>query len=271
MLCHKIERFKELRRSGFTYYQIAKAIGKYFSDEITQNFSALATSYNRLRYPGVRVLDEKWDYLIVLDACRYDVFKKVNTIRGKLKKRFSLGTHTADWTINNFKGRKVDDIVYISGTPQISEVILKNRIGVPNPFFHLEKVWDWGWDDNLGTVHPKKVNEAVLKLKDIYKGKRTIIHYLQPHNPFIGKPMLKGKWFDEVNKTITIEEVKNAYIGNLKLVLDYVSKIINKLNGKIVITADHGEAFGEYGIYSHHPKLYIKPLMEIPWLEIERV
>ena len=29
---------------------------------------------------GVKVLDEEWDYLIVLDACRYDYFEKYNFI-----------------------------------------------------------------------------------------------------------------------------------------------------------------------------------------------
>ena len=37
-------------------------------------------------YQGTRVLGEDWDNLILLDGCRYDLFKEVNTIEGELTK-----------------------------------------------------------------------------------------------------------------------------------------------------------------------------------------
>lgn len=235
---------------------------------------------NKIRYNPATIFNEVWDYLIVLDACRYDFFKGINEIPGKLDKIISAGTHTSEWSINNFKGGIFKDIIYISATPQVSNLKLKERIGDSKPFFLLDNVWDWGWNEELGTVHPKKVNEATLKLKLKYPEKKFIIHYVQPHSPFIGNPKLgKGmnkdnpnfRWEKEVIRGSTsIEEVKEAYAGNLELVLKYVDKLIKRLDGKVVVTSDHGEAFGEFGVYSHLPKMYVWSLMEVPWLVIEK-
>lgn len=45
---------------------------------------------------GVKIMEESWDRLIVLDACRYDVLKPFNRIPGGLYKRESLGSNTGE-------------------------------------------------------------------------------------------------------------------------------------------------------------------------------
>lgn len=106
-----------------------------------------------------------------------------------------------------------------------------------------------------------------------------IIHYVQPHSPLIGKKKLfTGKEREDFlswrnlaySDEIDIEEVKKAYIENLKLVLNYVKRLAKKIEGKVAVTADHGESFGEYGIYGHCPGLYTRQLLEVPWFELER-
>lgn len=42
-----------------------------------------------------------------------------------------------------------------------------------------------------------------------------------------------------------------------------------KLPGKKVITADHGEAFGEGGNYGHPEKSIHPVLVEVPWFEAD--
>ena len=65
------------------------------------------------------------------------------------------------------------------------------------------------------------------------------------------------------------EFLRNAYRDNLKLVLEEVKKMIGKLPGKVVITADHGELLGESGLYEHPPEFdNLKILREVPWLEV---
>jgi len=259
--------FKELRGSGFSTFKI---IWMTASTKIRQGLLRVVMFPNGLRRKRVKILDKDWKYLIIIDACRYDTFTKINHIDGKLSKIYSAGTETGGWFKNNFRGRKADDILYISGTPQVSDMMLKKRVG-RNPFSKLINVWKWGWSQDLGTVHPEKVNKTVLMLKDKEQYKRMIIHYIQPHSPFIGEPHLgRIKWYEIKAGIRPIEEVKMAYEGNLKLVLKHVEELIGKLDGKIVITSDHGEMFGEYGVYSHHKGMYTRVLMEVPWLEIEK-
>lgn len=231
---------------------------------------------NKFLKDGKRVLKEEWDYLIVLDACRYDLFKEVNHLPGKLEEAYSVGSHTVEWLKNNFAGKKADDIVYISGNPQVSPPKLKEWTGSSNPFHHLENVWDWGWDSNLKTVKPSKVIDAALKLKNKYPDKRMIIHFLQPHAPFIGKEKFEMSkkevkifnscdWRPLLNSENTIDDIWRAYKSNLEFVLEEVEKLVSKLEGRVVITADHGEMFGEYGVYGHIPGFYSKVLIRVPW------
>ncbi len=231
---------------------------------------------NKWRHKQVKVTEENWDFLLVLDACRYDTFKEINTISGKLEKKYSLGTHTVEWLKNNFN-QKLDDIVYISGNPQASSYKFRQWTNFDNPFYHLENVWDWGWDEKLKTVHPRTVNKSAIELIGKYPEKKFIIHYLQPHHPFIGKGKLKfdsednkilnsPSWKAILRKKFSLEDIKKSYRNNLKLVLEHVTDLVKKLNGKTVITSDHGELFGEFGLYGHIPLLYCKYLIEIPWL-----
>lgn len=48
-----------------------------------------------------------------------------------------------------------------------------------------------------------------------------------------------------------------------------VNKLSEVLNGKKIITAHHGECFGEYAIFGY-PRVYLKPLSEIPKFEINK-
>ncbi len=235
---------------------------------------------NRLRRERLNVVAEEWDYLIVLDACRYDTFKELNFLDGELRKAYSAGTHTVEWVKENFKG-DFPDIVYISANPQVSHPQLKKWVGNSNPFYHLENLWDEGWDDDILTVHPETVNKATLRLVDKYPDKRFIIHYLQPHHPFIGDnnlnlsereySMINSPNWSYVLNNHKLEDIKKAYKENLRFVLGYLKELTKNLEGKTVVTADHGEAFGELGIYSHVPSMYIKSLFEVPWFEVCKV
>lgn len=60
-----------------------------------------------------------------------------------------------------------------------------------------------------------------------------------------------------------------AYQSNLRIVLEKVSVLVKKIPGKCIVTSDHGELLGEYGLYEH-PKEINKPtLRTVPWLEVE--
>ncbi len=266
---------KALKKKIILFKHYSKEDPYFFKRFLVSLYENALRVYFSFRKPkGIHVLNEDWDFLIILDACRYDTFKKLNFIKGKLEKKISLGSNTVGWFRRNFT-KPYYDIVYIMGNPKI---ITANSSGVK--FFHQENVWDYGWDDLLNTVPPENVSEAALKLSKKYPDKRMIIHYVQPHVPYIGKTLIKDKKgkildglaiSDEVKfNNYPISKIKKAYEENLKIVLDDVNKLIKGLRGKIVVTADHGELFGEWGLYFHPEGIYIKKLIEIPWLKVKK-
>lgn len=135
----------------------------------------------------IDVMGEEWDHLIVLDGCRYDFFSEAcwSHFEGDLEKVISPGSNTVEWRDNSFPGR-YDDVVYVSANPYINSRVAVRGFNSKGHFHDVVDVWDWGWDGELGTVHPETVNEAALESMEKNPGKRLIIHYLQPHCPYVG-------------------------------------------------------------------------------------
>lgn len=84
-----------------------------------------------LRNNGIFVTREKWDHLIILDACRYDVFveeikKRKLYNMGKLEYHISRGASTPEFLLENFSGGLFEDIVYITVNPYV-DLLLKGN------------------------------------------------------------------------------------------------------------------------------------------------
>lgn len=231
---------------------------------------------------AVKVMGEDWDYLIILDACRYDMFKEV--VDEKANYVISGGSTTQEWQIWNFGG-KYKDVVYIAGNPHFASAHLKKNFGF-NPFYRVEEVWDYGWDSSVKTVPPEEVTIAALNTLKSFPEKKMIIHYNQPHHPFLSdKELIKrddgiwhtlegGLWggrketvWDLAKRgEVSIERVKEAYKGNLKIVMEEVKKITEELHGRVILTSDHGNLVGEYGLYGHYGNLRTEQLVKVPWV-----
>jgi len=146
----------------------------------------------------IKIWNTNWRYLIILDACRYDYFKKLyasysSLQDSKLEKVISCGSSTSEWLRCTFENKICNDIIYISANPYInSKGICMEYIDLKHyHFYKIIDVWNFGWNEKLGTVHPKEVNKAALIAIKLYKTKRKrfIIHYLQPHYPYISLEM----------------------------------------------------------------------------------
>ena len=279
-------------------------------------------------------LGAEWDYCLVLDACRYDVFAEIydDYLDGRLEKRRSPGSSTPEWAYRTFTGDH--DIAYFSGNPFI------NDLGIPlselkwggscgydwtaNDHIHeVVDVWKHGWDDDLGTVPPDSLTASLADRTDLdADADRTVLHYMQPHAPYLsraaggkltqireglraqddddqatdgGGPIASvgeavrprvesaleaselaqkaGLWLEldpvDLVQRGTREAALELYEENLRIALDAVADIVSRLDGTVVVTADHGEAFGEEGIWEHHIETYIPALTEVPWLVVE--
>ena len=135
----------------------------------------------------INVMDEKWDYLVILDACRYDYFEEVwkNYFdTATLTCRNTIGTTTTEWRDNSFTGY-YDDVVYVSANPYINSVKSVRGFLTSEHFHKIYDVWQSGWDEELGTVLPETVTNAAIDIIQEHKDKRAIIHYLQPHAPYL--------------------------------------------------------------------------------------
>jgi len=119
-------------------------------------------AYYKVDGENRNLVEEDWDFLIILDACRFDFFKelymkKYKHIGGNLKKAISPVTFTTDWLDKNFKGF-YDDIVYISANPYINSKVKGVashgfEFDAKKHFFKVIDVWDWGWDFLLFLPH----------------------------------------------------------------------------------------------------------------------
>jgi len=134
----------------------------------------------------LRIINEKWDHLIVLDACRYDYFEKTykNYLDGQLTKRISAGSSTNQWRDNSFPDY-YDDIVYVSANPQFSTTTSVYGFTAGDHFHRVYEIWKTGWDKDKGTVLPETMNAAAIEIIRNLPDKKFIIHYLQPHAPYI--------------------------------------------------------------------------------------
>jgi hypothetical protein len=132
----------------------------------------------------VLVAKERWDYLIVLDACRYDFFESMyrDYIQGILQKRISTGSSTGQWRDLNFPDY-YDDIVYVTANPHFCQDVEVEGYTAGEHFHKVYEVWRDGWKGGL--VLPELVTKAAVDIVGKHPGKRFIIHYLQPHTPYI--------------------------------------------------------------------------------------
>jgi len=291
------------------------------------------------KVPTLNVMLEEWDYLIVLDACRYDFFSVVYTkfLDGNLKKICSVGSCTPEWCINTFT-EYYSDVIYISANPYINSLCEISgfdtrrfffRFNPRRHFFKIVDVWATHWDRELGTVLPESVNKVVLRYIDSFSSKRFVIHYLQPHEPYIlhnmqrehryAKPnptegrilrvegnnsssrktdilvyiigslaeqfhIIPNRWkvrewlnmppsspMDAVRRSRGDRYLRKMYMANLLLVLSAVSDLCAHLDGKVVVTSDHGEFLGEGGKYGHWWSSDHPILLEVPYLNVNNV
>jgi hypothetical protein len=247
---------------------------------------------------GVAVMEEDWDTLLVLDACRADAFEEtIDRDRVEDYRRVSsLGTSSPEWTRENFAGETFGDTVYVSANPWIARE-------APDAFHHVANAWadeevanrtvEWDEDrpQNLGvkpqtTVSAGRLNDVAMATHETYPNKRLIVHYFQPHAPNVGNPdgSIKDPAAVDVELrpgeplragTVSRDAVWEAYTDNLAYVFEHASELAADLGDRIVLTADHGELFGEWlwpvplRGYAHPSGVRHPALTEVPWATIE--
>jgi len=227
------------------------------------------------------VSEFEWDNLIILDGCRLDTYQEAVNLQAD--SRISAGSTSWEFLEENFSEGDRSDTVYISANPYTHPDLFKEHTGREiGEVFH--EVFNLLYDDRYyseeaGVVRPESVREVAELAAKLYPKKRLIIHFMQPHHPFLtsdsepvkiskigrGKHELDTPWEKAERGDLSHAKVSSLYKENLYLVWNEVEKLQESLTGTTVVTADHGNFLGEKGFYGHPGGRSEKPVREIPW------
>lgn len=224
---------------------------------------------------GIDIFERDWDNLIILDAARYDEYAMHTPFDTPVEPVISRGATSSEFIVGNFSNRQLDDTVYISVNPHFAR--LRDEI---NSHVHAYiALHNSKHRDAVGglTTRPETVNEISRSAAEDYPNKRLIIHYLQPHQPYLGEAASTEinhghGLIDTIRKNdISPSKLREYYRENLNLVLEQVTALLPHLMGKTVVTADHGEILGErtpipvIRDYGHWEGIYVNELLQVPW------
>lgn len=264
----------------------------------------------------IDILKEDWDFLVLLDACRFDYFNEVyrnHFNEGNLKKAISPSTWTMEWLNKIFEDKYYEDIIYVSPHPFINsqkEITFKDSFSDKRTFdgkkhfFKVIDVWRGKTINVLDKiVHPITVNKAFHKTYLKYPDKRYIIHYIQPHRPYItidDKVKIDYTFFErfltmflspvqiwELKKFLnrqsssTLEDcyrkkgrqgIIEVYKNEIGLVLETLKMLVDSISGNWLITADHGERIANFWRFNsfEHGGRRDREVIEVPWFEIKK-
>lgn len=199
----------------------------------------------------------EWDHLIILDACRLDTFQDVV---GDCGTRTTVGSHSREYVARTFSTGELQDTVYVTPNPHLTEEIFQETTGRDrDEVFHaVDTLMDL---DEEKASHPRTVSRRARRWADDAPDKRLIVHYMQPHEPFLQDP---GVSHETAYRSGDSSAVQEAYRHNLELVWEHARELGRDLPGRTLITADHGELLGEAGMYGHPPGMQARLLRDVP-------
>lgn len=247
------------------------------------------------RWPvGQNIYKDDWDMLIILDACRVDSLREVASeysFINTVDKRMSVGSHSREWVAKTFTEKYQDEVnktTYVSSNLNAKKVLEESKnpesrrgdeipFSFPsysflhvNDFDHLDPVWEYTEHGPGGGFPPDVVTDRAIQLSRERSRDRLIVHYMQPHSPYIAtdKPIKELNQAGEIDK----KTLWDAYLDNLRYVLEEVETLLNNVDAeKTVITADHGEALWENGVYGHNLTNPMPEVKYVPWVETHAV
>lgn len=258
---------------------------------------------------GTNVFDREWDILVILDTCRVDALQAIAntyTFIDEVDSIRSVGGGSGEWIARTFDHGHKDQIretIYLTANGHAKQ-ILDDKTPKTNPdkhltykalryyptvgineFKHVEYLFQyepWGEQGPLGhkkgMTPPRYVTDRAITIGREMEFDRMILHYFQPHSPWVWNAIQENRdlneyeedWWNYFTESGDFETIWNAYLDDLHYVLRDVEVLLENINAdEVVISADHGEAFGEYGILGHklgslHPKI-----RTVPWVSTE--
>ncbi len=197
--------------------------------------------------------------LVVLDACRFDTFESAisDYLTGEIDKAWSPGSLTPQW------GPQVwtedYDLTYISSNPIIGdfEYSPRNSDFGYNTFCaadHVERfvdAYNFAWDDDVESVYPSDMTDIALEEAARDEPTRLVVHYLQPHLPFIGEKGFSHYVLDHKSRSFSInysDQEREMFLENnteitLEQALKYDVTWSDELQYGLQITNSEGRGY----------------------------
>ena len=254
---------------------------------------------------GKNIYSESWDLLIILDACRVDALAEVKDEYEFLEDVSSIqsvGSTSKEWVERTFIGEyasEVSETTYITangyshhleadrGDPLdyavFSDSYLKSSIDWErfikdstvdtSDFERFISVFDLDGLPYSDHTRAENLTDVTIECGRTFSPNQCIVHYMQPHAPYIGRNKQdlaehESDPFGYLQRGGDYDTVWNAYLDNLRYVLDHVGVLLSNYSADtVVITADHGDLFGEWGLYNHGPGILQPDLRTVPWIE----
>lgn len=258
--------------------------------------SAWARATKR-RPVGRCIYTSDWDICIVLDSLRVDMLRDVLAGRGcdiSVNTAWSRGSITTEWLTQTFRPpfeSEIANTALVSASPH-TQTVFRDRcwltnsdsvtVGYPsNPavrpsdFAEFHELWR-SHADHRGAVRPEVMRDATIRAHESLPH-RVVAHWLQPHEPFlVADAPVTGDgvtetdiWHGLQTGQLSRDRVWESYLANTQLVLDYVWDVLQAVDATVLLTSDHGNAFGELGVYGHPFGLLQPAVRKVPWVKLQ--
>lgn len=255
-------------------------------------------------YVGRPIWDRgDWDVLVVMDAARVDMTRRAvrdySRLPEEVQSVWSNASCSIDWIERTFNGYPAEAAKtgYVTANPFANHDEHETRSAdlTSGQVGHLELLYKTHWQevrDGIETVPPEAVTDHAIdtwRRRDELGIDRLVVHYMQPHEPFIARPewgsgdskLLKNlvengaeagsSVYPRVRAgDVSLDEFRRVYEQNHHWILEeLVERLLPNVDGDMVLTADHGNGLGEWGSWHHPPGRVAPPVRKVPWIEVE--
>lgn len=277
----------------YSFKDVVKGFNRpnYIGKELHRLYNQRTARYNT---EGTYIFEEDWDNLVILDALRYDYFDAHNGFDGELEWRISRGSTSREFVRGNFQGPDQFDTVYCSHNRWYEKIV--EELGDDRSDVYLFEAPDVPTDKRtVGHVRDecRALSDCARKVQAEHPKKQLMVHYMVPHEPYVDE---KGDILIQINRFarngerkypdtfadifhrdtdremfVSKQEIEKAYDSSVKYILSHLGTLLEDLEGRTVITADHGELLGErlwptpFVGFGHPEGVYVDELVKVPW------
>lgn len=250
---------------------------------------------------GTNVYSRNWDVLVVLDTARVDAMRTVSNKFNFIQDTqsiYSVGSTSSEWVAKTFESQyraEIANTVLLSANPHVQHTLYDRQFPEHDKdaffaftswdtvqsedFEYIEQPWKYATDEQYDHVMPADMTDRAVSLYRERNPDRMIIHYMQPHRPYMSQAYKENRQLTDVERDPFTylknggnrERVFSNHVADLEFVLETgVKPLLRNIDADTVaITADHGDGFGENWCYAHIAGDPRRQVRRVPWIETE--